>query len=224
MLPLTKMLHPGDYDELGDELLLVDAEFDSERPQHPARRWEYAMALRALGQWMPPGEAFGARKVADVGGAGSPFYRMFVAGSVRVIDPDGPDPRYRMPLADYVRTNPRLMDAVFCLSVIEHVEDVDEFLYHLCSIVAPGGLLFLTMDCCGCEEKDEWRLRHVLPDDADKHHYHWMRKRMFTRSSWEYLFLNVKPYGFELFGDADWAFHGHHVYDYTFASLAMRKR
>ena len=39
------------------------------------------------------------------------------------------------------------LDLVFCISVLEHVDDVTEFLYHLGCLVAPGGLLFLTVDC-----------------------------------------------------------------------------
>lgn len=215
--PLTKTLDPGDFDLLPKELAIVDEYFTFAREQHPMRRWEYALALDAILRWAgQPGKV--SYRAVDVGGGGSPFRRMLEAvrqsRDVIVVDPSE-----NYDLAAYVADFPRLSPVVTCLSVLEHVEDLDHFLYHLSCLVAPGGLLFLTMDCCGCDGEGIEQSH-----GEDLHHFHWMRRRIFSLSHWEYLWLNLRPYGFELFGEADWTFHGNHVYDYSFASLALVKR
>ena len=224
-LPLSKTLDPADYASLQKELALIDVFFHSDAQQHEHRRWEYALALDAVERWERDRDAHVA---VDVGGAGSPWHRIlgqYLGLTVPVVDPAHTGhTTSSTTLERYVSRNPPLADVVTCLSVLEHVEDLDRFLYHLACLTAPGGLLFLTVDCCGCEEAGAWRLHHVLPGDEDQHHFHWMRKRMFTRSSWEYLHLNLRPSGFELLGDVDWTYHGNHVHDYSFASLALRRR
>jgi len=137
-----------------------------------------------------------------VGGAGSPFHRM-VGGSAIVVDP-----KEGMDLAAYLDTAPRLSHAVFCLSVLEHVDDLDRFCYHLGCLVAPGGLLFLTMD-------------HGT-DLPDQYHFHWDRKRIFDTKAWEQI--REKCGEFELFGGRDRTYHGNQVYDFSICSLAMVKR
>jgi hypothetical protein len=209
-LPLTKCLDPEhDYAELAEKLKVVDQHFHADSEQHPHRKWEYALALRAFDTWLESRKmptAIG--HVIDVGGSGSPFHRMLGSSAI-VVDPkesDGQD------LEGYLQTAPRLSHTVFCLSVLEHVEDLDQFCYHLSCLVAPGGLLFLTMDCCGCPE-------HTEPET---HHFHWMRKRIFTFEQRLNLAFSFKD--FQLLGGADWLYHGDHVYDYAFASLALVKR
>ena len=215
-LPLTKTLDPADLDALTEELAIVDRHFIREREQHPLRRWEYALALRALDTWLETRRERGtAGVVVDVGGAGSPFHYM-VGDSAIVVDPDEGD---HHTLAQYLEQAPRLSQAVFCISVLEHVDDLDQFLYHLACLTAPGGLLFLTMDCRENHgNRDEWPI--------DDRHFHWMRKRIFTTDLIQdgvetpLLFL-----GFSRLGAADWTYHGHHLYDgFTFASLALVKR
>lgn len=216
-LPLTKCLDPADFALLPRELAIVDRYFYTEKEQHPARRWEYALAIDAVSRWETGRRQ--AHTAADVGGAGSPFHRIleeYLGLNVPIVDPELPsyagDP---LTLERYIHHNPALKDVVTCLSVLEHAKDLDRFIYHLNCLVAPGGLLFLTMDCCGHDE-------HL--GQPDQHHFHWMRKRIFTLSHWQYLWLNLRPYGFELLGEADWTYHGDHVYDFTFASLALVKR
>jgi hypothetical protein len=211
-LPLTKTLDPADFDQLVAELALVDRYFTSAREQHPMRRWEYAMALAALDRWTSY-TTVPSRRLVDVGGAGSPFH--FMVMSTDWLGGCVVDPEERCDLEQYLLARPSLADAVTCLSVLEHVDDLDRFLYHLACLTAPGGLLFLTMDCCGHEA-------HI--GEPDRHHFHWDRKRIFTLNHWEYLRLAVAPYGFKLLGEKDWIYHGDHVYDYSFASLALVKR
>lgn len=212
-LPLSKTLDPCDVGWLAPELTLVDAHFTTASPQHPMRRWEYAMALKAFDVW--GGRA--STHCVDVGGAGSPFWRMLPVDNVDVIDP-----KENLDLATVLHTEPaRLYRAVFCLSVIEHVEDLDQFLYHLGCLTAPGGLLVLTIDCCACPCHDADMEAASTPD---QHHFHWMRKRMFGRYDLTVLAEHLLDYQFSWLGARDFTVRPPTVYDYTFASLALVKR
>ena len=229
-LPLSKTLDPADLTgplaDVADHVRATIAAVTSDptvRDQHPMRVWEYSMALAALQTWgrqavdagQDPGDPF----IYDVGGAGSPFHYT-VPYTVRVIDPDHAEAPYT--LEAYLQEHLRLASCVFCLSVLEHVDDLDQFLYHLGCLVAPGGLLFLTFDACGCVGA-AWRERHVVP--ADPHHFHWMRKRIFTPEMTAALANTVVlQHHFHLLGERDAVWHGAQVYDYTFASLALVKR
>lgn len=221
-LPLSKTLDPADFEQLTEELTIVDRYFTTAAEQHPMRRWEYAMALRAQETWLArryPEERGGGGRIYDVGGGGSPFWRM-VGDRSCVIDPEDTS---RQTLSYYLKGSVELGHQVFCLSVLEHVDDLDQFLYHLSCLVAPGGLLFLTVDICGCSRHDT---------EHDPHHFHWMRRRIFSIDAWRYLWVQMKPYGFDLLGRTvesptsydGWQYHGNHVYDYSFCSLALVKR
>jgi hypothetical protein len=210
-LPLCKYLDPFDLALLKPELVTVDRFFTSASPQHPMRRWEYAMALRAA-SYAPHGTGV----LYDVGGAGSPLSLMLLAqlgGPSSIIDPAyEPWPRS---LEALVVSNPRMADLVTCISVLEHIPDLDRFCYHLACLVAPGGLLFLTVDICD------------QPGAAATDHYdlHWMRERMFNPHSYNNLLVSFLRRDFTVLGgtpDLDW--HGAHVSDYSFASLALVKR
>lgn len=208
-LPLTKTCDPvADFALLPKELALVDVFFHADAPQHELRRWEYALALDAVCRWEHDRQAHVAY---DVGGAGSPFHRILgheIGTTVRVIDPQ--HSLASTSLEQFVSRNPALADVVTCLSVLEHVEDLDRFLYYLGCLVAPGGLLFLTMDC--------WNT-----DGPDTAHFYWDRKRIFTPYSWPACARLL--HDFNLFGKADWSYHDDQLYgSYSFASLALQKR
>lgn len=208
-LPLTKTLDPADFVELAEELQVVDQHITKAAEQHPMRRWEYAMALRAHTEWAAKANIGGL--LYDVGGAGSPFYWMIDPWQIVVIDPQE---QHGQDLATFLHGGPRLGAAVFCLSVLEHVEDLNRFLYHLSCLVAPGGLLFLTMDYC-----DQPMLA------SDIYHFHWMRRRIFTSYTMGDLVVGpLLSCGFTHLGEADLTYHGAHVYDYSFCSLALVKR
>lgn len=213
MIPLTKTADERDYVELAEELKIVDLHFNAASPQHPMRRWEYAMALRAQALWYDKGSALPQGPIIDVGGAGSPFWRMVNYYACKVVDP-----LENVDLAEHLRLGAGLASEVFCLSVIEHVpdDDVDRFIYHLSSLVAPGGLLFLTMDACDHD-------RHAL-DVPDPHHFSWMRSRIYGPRARYELALQFIGHHFMPLGEIDRAYHGPTVYDYTFCSLALIKR
>ncbi len=217
-LALTRTLHPADFELLERDLPFVDQYFTSASEQHPLRRWEYALALHAIWRWQGQ-QTKQTQRTVDVGGAGSPFRNM-IYGALGRGDLVVVDPAENYDLASYMADLPRLSPVVTCLSVIEHIpsEELDRFLYHLGCLVAPGGILFLTADVCGHD-------RHAL-DIQDPHHFSWMRSQIFTPTTlrdlvWGY---SLKQLGFDLFGEADWAYHGDHVYDYSFASLCLQKR
>lgn len=219
-LPLSKYYDPEqDLPELTEELMVVDEHFTKDSSQSEHRRWEYGLALRALDTWEQEGNR--VSRVVDVGGAGSPFWRMVGGGNVHVVDPET-----NRTLARQLEIDPYMAQAVFCLSVLEHVEDLDQFLYHLSCLVAPGGLLFLTMDCCGCEGK----LYHT--PENDPHHFNGMRNRIFTPGllhtvAWTLEDLHFTPLdqlrdGFERY--APRLYGGATDPGYSFASLALVKR
>ncbi|KKL90715.1 hypothetical protein LCGC14_1901940 [marine sediment metagenome] len=204
VIPLTKTLDPEDYHLLGPELYVVDRFFSKESEQHPHRRWEYAMALRAARLW---GEEHPGRIALDVGGAGSPL--------VHMLDHEGflplvIDPKENANLEDTLDWSKCYANFVTCISTLEHVRDFFPFLEALGKVVEPGGVLFLTMDIWGQE----------APDSA---HFHWMRERIFTPKTWTMTAQQLLVKGFSFLGEQDWEYHGDQVYDYSFASLALVK-
>lgn len=216
-LGLSEPLGPMHIAPLAPELKIVDQHFTAAREQHPARRWEYAMALKAQAEWYDRSTVRPQGPVIDVGGAGSPFWKMVNKEVCQVVDPvEGMD------LAEHLRLGARLASEVYCLSVIEHVDDLDQFLYHLGCLVAPGGLLFLTCDFL------------PLAGVADTAHFHWMRKRIFNKAR-----LGAIAFGEDtdvgvsilsdfavLGGTPDWRYVApiEAGWGYTFASLALVKR
>lgn len=203
-LPLTKGWHPADLLRLTEERSVVDQVGIG--GQHWSRRWEYALALHAQTAWV---EQHGiTRQVVDVGGGGSPFWQMVSDNTVVI------DPTEGQTLAEYLAGTPRLFRQVFCLSVLEHVEDWAQCVYHLGCLTAPGGLLFLTMDC---RENGEGG---IPPDDR---HWHWLRHQIFTPAA---IHGQIRPIlqDFDLFGEADWTYHGPmENWGYSPFSLALVK-
>lgn len=191
--------------------------------QHPHRAWEYALALQAVDTWKAQRtDRRGTFLGYDVGGAGSDFHAALgdrLGSFVATIDPAYPPTGTT--LAEFLRVPQRLADVVTCLSVVEHVppDDLDQFLYHLGTLVLPGGLLILTADTCGCPGEHD-------ADHPDRHHFHWMRAQMFTMVSrtQQLLMPLLGRNPFSLFGPHDLVYHGDHVYDYSFSSLVLRKR
>lgn len=206
--------------------------------QHSIRMWEYSRALRALEAWQRATPAVYAQlvdgsglQVADIGGAGSHFYKALMQyitahGRIHIVDPDLPTPdgqpgvvhavgepgivRAKYSLGTWAHRANHGYDVVFCLSVLEHVPaaDVDGFLGDLRSLVRPGGLLFLTCD-----------MGETAPDT---YHFHWMRQWIPTPSVLAGLVEQMREYGFQPLGaPADFTYKGATVYDYTVASMAL---
>lgn len=105
----------------------------------------------------------------------------------------------------------RQFDTVFCISVLEHVSDEEQFIADLASIVRLHGRLFLTVDY--------WDRPEDIPDTA---HFHWMRRRIYCPSSFQRILARLIECGLlPLWPDPTW--HGPQVYDYSFASLALTR-
>lgn len=210
-LALSKVFDPIDYRELESELAIVNKYFTLEREQHEHRRWEYAMAIRAINTWRAETRR-DPNVIYDVGGAGSPFRHMYPP--IQVIDPDEPG---GYELENFCGAGTELAHVVTCLSVLEHIADLDHFCYLLGCLVAPGGLLFLTFDYA-LDGYKGWPA-------PDHYHFHWMRKQIFNSWGRRYLHqlfvrFQFSEFGVESLAEPDTPA----VYDYTFASLALVKR
>jgi SAM-dependent methyltransferase len=207
-LPLSKSLHPSDYGLLTEELHAIDL-YGVAGQATDHRRWEYAMALYTLQAWKVTEAEDQPHHVLDVGGAGSPFIAI-AQGVYPQTHFDLVDPTVNHAIeASEIRDGS--YDAIFSISTLEHVNGWRGFLRSCVRHLRPGGLLFLTVDYWDCEGKD----------DA---HFHWMRERIYNRTSLEDVRGFLKTLGVHRFGGVDTKYHGNHIYgSYTFASLALRK-
>ena len=101
---------------------------------------------------------------------------------------------------------------VFSTSVIEHVDDDDQFLKDMCSLLEPGGLGIIT-----CDFKDDWRVGDpvIVPD-----------LRFYTKKRLMGFKKTLKDCDCKLVdkpnwvGDPDFNLGG---FDYSFATFVFRK-
>ncbi len=216
VITLTRFAGPNWEREL-PAIKVVERNFTCASPQHPMRKWEYTMGLLAFYAFRERSSYCPHRCwVLDVGGAGSPFARMFPETAyVAIVDPALPASAETIEeLAHRLAGGPHRCDALFSISVIEHVPDLDGFLDACTTMLRPGGLLFLTMDAWDPPSDDYAK---------DTAHFHWMRERIFSVGMIEGLLEALEHRGFTPFGAVDLEYKGNTVYDYTFASLAMIK-
>jgi SAM-dependent methyltransferase len=195
--------------------------------QHAIRAWEYSQALRALDRRYPRTQASPSPtlRFLDVGGAGSSFHEALKAWTAQPIvrvDPTLANPGYatepngtlvwnlRCTLEEYRQLNPGPADAVFCLSVIEHVADSIVFLDQLCDCVRPGGLLMLTCD--------------AAETSRDLYHFHWMRRWIAGPAEIQGMLHQLLHRQFIPLDAPDLTWHGPTVYDYGVASLACVRK
>lgn len=207
--------------------------------QHMIRAWEYSQALRALDRYVADiantsaklaqdtTVTYSAGRFIDVGGAGSNFWQLlrhYTTAQIDRLDPAltgdhdvdahgiAVTRNLPLPLDRFVDRcqGTCTYDAVFCLSVIEHVANPAVFLGQLAQLVAPGGLLVLTFDFGNAEE--------------DAYHFWWMRKWIASPAMVEISCrtllgaLHLRP-----IDEVDPAFYGPTVYDYSVFSLALVK-
>lgn len=206
ILTLSRVARQTDFTKFEPEDLNLIADLGLLDGQHPMRAWEYAIVLEALRRW--GGSSLMAGEAAlDVGGAGSMLWKALTARGLRpqVLDPAVPP---NVPLEGY---RGRPVPVVTCISVLEHVPDLDDFLRRLAGIVVPGGLLVLTTDY------------HTRGDLGDRFHFHWMRRRIFGPFQIGAVSELLAREGFMLLGgglDLEWE---PTVYDYGFFSLVLVK-
>lgn len=220
----------------------VEALFDSASPQHRARLWEYSQAMRAAKWWValnpglktprtnnhvgiylpePHVECF---HMLDVGGAGSPLANMLLAAGFDT-QPTIVDPSIQLSCANTVKIPSECgvgievydsqypADALFCVSVLEHVENQEPFLSACVKALKPNGLLFLTMDACDVEGPDAFM-------------FHWMRCRIYNPKSLLALSEFICSLGMEICSPVDLTppvTPSIPDLGYSFASLAFTK-
>jgi SAM-dependent methyltransferase len=187
---------------------------------HSHRMWEYGSAIQALisvyGQ-----EALPSLNVLDVGaGAGALGPALVLNYNMRVTECDTDE----TPQLSRVLCNKELeraglkplsvlnlgldnlpeqeFDAVFCISVVEHVENEQDAWAELAKRVKRGGLLFFTVDC--------------VPEKGKSYRYDDLRKHNFTIEDMKERVDKVCAMGFEVIGEPDYGWHGCHVHDYSF--------
>ncbi len=152
MIPLTKNFNPEDYKELAQEVEFIDgvlSKLEHYSLNHEHRKWEYAMALRAI---KSVGIPYYITKVLDAGSGASPFpLILHEAGyDVECVDRiDRPKAQrnwwwqpvwhnvdHKFKRAEY--------DFVTAIGVIEHVKDDDDMLERWWAIANSG--MFITYD------------------------------------------------------------------------------
>lgn len=127
---------------------------------HPGKRWEYPWSLARAG--LSPG-----MQVLDIGCGRSAFPALLAGRGVRVwaVDRDLPPPgeqpaRVRYVAADLTRLPFPFdaFDAVFCLSVIEHLprEAMPNALSEMRRVLRPSGRLLLTTDYAENAAAEMW--------------------------------------------------------------------
>lgn len=102
-------------------------------------------------------------------------------------------------------------DVVMSISTIEHVETSLEkkAWKEMYDRLKPGGLMLVTMD---------------LFEEAGKPQiYDWVRYTNYSMDTVHDRVEELKSYGMKTIGEEDWAWHGVHVDDGSFAYIAMRK-
>lgn len=216
IFPLTKTLHPTDYNELLPELAVITP-YTTELT-HPHRAWEYAMALRAYVDWLTgcARDENTTGTAIDVGGHNSPFHK--ILADMELVGPSGPPdhPLVLDPGAGTVSVESYVglpADVVTCISVVEHVPDLQPFLRALVRATKPGGLLFLTSDC--------WDRPSEVADEA---HFHWMRTRIWNPSTWQDLMDEFRLLGLKPLGTRDFKYNGHQLFgSYSFCSMALTR-
>lgn len=184
------------------------------------------MALYTIQGWQEGRHALdrgNPLQICDIGGAGSNFWQLLTtltSEPVILIDPDFPEeiearpqgaPAFRRTIESYAaQARHDQFDILTCISVIEHVAELRPFFRAARMLLKPGGLLFLTTDYWGAEG----------PDVA---HFNWMRKRIYNQTLLRKLLASLRELGYASFGQADWAYPGNQLYDYSVVSAALVK-
>jgi hypothetical protein len=83
------------------------------------------------------------KKILCVGYDEDPVYYYLLKKNIKVI---GIDPRFNYDLHTFMPTTSDKFDIIFSTSVIEHVQDDEQFMKDLCQLMNAGGIGLLTMD------------------------------------------------------------------------------
>jgi len=236
---LSRSLRLEDYDELAEEVRFVDEIQCQVGPPHPVhgrqhthRRWEYALAYRALkdvfgavqrlrigdfgcgiGLWAPMLLALGHRvTLYEIWTCeNEEWFVIQQMESVRRARGLEANWQIRHVAIGDLGDADRDFDAAYCISTLEHIRNERGAFVDLCRSVRPGGLLFLTVDF-GSQESEI-----VMANNAFQ--------RMYTKALMERLVDYAEEEGLGLLGGtADWNYTVPLVHSYSFASIALVKQ
>lgn len=154
-----------------------------------SRAWEYPFVFHRLRQWRQQWQGSGTPQVADIG-SGVTFFPFAIAGldcrvtccdtdrscaadlerAAGLCAPAAGAVRFRGAAPDALPFADAEVDAVYCISVLEHVPDFENTVREMARIVRPGGPVLLTvdLDLSGRGELSEQRHRDLL-DCVDRH-------------------------------------------------------
>lgn len=205
-LLLSRTAAPTDFDELVAESHCLEQYDLGTAPFH--RHWEYALALHAIGRWKEATHRAPRWPIYLLGGEEAFSHAAITwtedVGLLTLSTKDAVEDALAVSGAP-------LADIVLCLSVLEHVVDLDRFLFELSCLVAPAGLLVLTFaywNRCGAD----------LADD------HAERTRIFCPKTYAQTRTSLAGLQLQTFGGLDPTWHGVSRGDYTTASLVLEKR
>ncbi len=125
------------------------------------------------------------------------------------------DPSINMDLHTFINSdyrNKQLYGVVFSTSVIEHVDNDEEFLRDFCSLLSPGGLGVLT-----CDFNNKYKSGDKLP---------YSDVRFYTKKDFTRLKKILKEYDCKLVDKPNWDGEPDFTYDgcvYSFATFVFRK-
>jgi hypothetical protein len=196
---------------------------------HQHRWWEYGSAVQLFADQYQAQAC--EKRVLDVGagwGALGPTLAMVCAAQVVEVETDAQCVADREKINAVIRTKyqrPEMVikhtgigmlpqeefDAVFCISVMEHLEPELEYRSwgYLASRVKKNGLLFVTMD--------------VVPGPG-RFHFDELRRTNYTMADLKERIERVCAMGFVPLGQPDYEWKGALVFDYSFYRMGFIKQ
>lgn len=247
-IPFSKTMRMSDFADLGGELEVVENVLamlnGGDKAQHPLRKWEYAMALKAFRYWDKNRSTAMMARVSDHGcctgmlapmmywmGHDVRMYEVWAWGDqqnfatwqmekMREAQGCGTYRWINKPLGQLTEDD-RGVDVAFCISTIEHISGFEHAFRQMCDTVDPGGMIFITSDSAE-DEHDHYIANNVRAGT------------MFNKTVYEKLAGWGREMGFELMGGtADWSWDescrlipapGMGPTAYGFACMAMERK